>query len=84
MVQINRGPDADDQDFEASAFAMELLMPFDWIVRDSAGVDLCDDDGVARLAKRYRVPVTTMAVRIGEVRAEMAERTPSPNPQDER
>ncbi len=58
-------------DAEANAFAMELLIPFDWIVRDSAGLDLCDEDGVARLAKKYRVPVTTMAVRIGEIRAEL-------------
>ena len=84
MVQINQGLDIDDADAEANAFAMELLIPFDWIVRDSVGVDLCDEDGIARLAKRYRVPVTTMAVRIGEVRAEIAGYSPSPKPQEER
>lgn len=54
---------------EANAFAMELLMPHDWIVRDAANIDLCDDAAIAKLAKRYRVPAATMAIRIGEVRA---------------
>lgn len=58
----------EDQHIEANAFAMELLMPFDWVVRDCAGLDLADDDGVAKLAKRYRVPASVMAIRIGEVR----------------
>ena len=60
-----------DMEAEANAFAMELLMPFDWIVRDAANLDLDDEAAVARLAKRYRVSTTTMAIRIGEVRAEV-------------
>lgn len=59
------------QDAEANAFAMELLMPFDWIVRDANGIDLCDERAVAKLAKKYAVAPTVMAVRIGEVRREM-------------
>lgn len=62
---------AELQDAEANAFAMELLMPFDWIVRDANGLDLCDERGVEKLAKKYRVAATVMAVRIGEVRREM-------------
>lgn len=57
-----------DCEIEANAFAMELLMPFDWIVRDAVGIDLTDDAAVAKLAKRYQVPTVTMAARIGEVR----------------
>lgn len=53
---------------EANAFAMELLMPFDLILRDAANIDLCDDGAVEKLAKRYRVPVAAMAARISEVR----------------
>lgn len=64
----------DALDAEASAFAMELLMPFDWIVRDAAYIDLCDEEAVAKLAKKYRVPATAMAVRIGEVRIEALSR----------
>lgn len=56
---------------EANAFAMELLMPFDWIVRDASGIDLCDERAVEKLAKKYRVAPTVMAVRIGEVRREL-------------
>lgn len=52
---------------EANQFAMELLMPAEWIMRDAAGVDIADDEAVARLAKKYRVPVTAMAIRIGMV-----------------
>lgn len=66
------------QQVEANAFAMELLMPFDWIVRDAADLCLTDDDGIAKLAKRYRVPVSVMAVRLGEVRREL-EVTGDPN-----
>ena len=50
-------------------------MPFDWIVRDAAEIDLTDECAVERLAKKYRVPSVTMAVRIGEVRHEL-EATP--------
>lgn len=57
---------------EANAFAMELLMPFDWIKRDAVGIDLTDEVAVAKLAKKYRVPTVTMAVRIGEVREQAA------------
>lgn len=63
--------DNDLRDAEATAFAMELLMPFDWIVRDAADLDLTDERGVEKLAKRYRVPTPVMAIRIGEVRREM-------------
>lgn len=57
---------------EANAFAMELLMPFDWIVRDANGIDLCDDKAVTKLAKKYAVPPFTMAYRIGEVRSALS------------
>lgn len=66
-----RPTDHDVMDAEANAFAMELLMPFDWIVRDSAGIDICEDEAIAKLAKRYRVPASAMAIRIGEVRREL-------------
>lgn len=58
---------------EANAFAMELLMPAHLVLRDSANIDLCDDRAVEKLAKRYKVPTVTMAVRIGELRAMRAE-----------
>jgi|GEM_PF-6840777 len=61
-------------EIEANAFAMELLMPFDWIIRDAVGIDLTDEAAVAKLAKKYRVPAVTMAVRIGGLRAEVTAR----------
>lgn len=58
-------------EIEANAFAMELLMPFDWIARDAEGIDICDDRAVTKLAKKYAVPPFTMAYRIGEIRREL-------------
>lgn len=57
---------------EANAFAMELLMPFDWVVRDCQGLDVSDERAVAKLASKYKVAPTVMAMRIGQVRAELA------------
>lgn len=68
--------DADDlvsMNDEANTFAMELLMPAHLVLRDSAGLDICDDRAVERLAKRYRVSACVMAMRIGELRAQRAE-----------
>lgn len=56
-------------DFEANEFAMELLMPAEWVARDAAGLDLADDAGVQRLAQKYRVPTAAMALRLGAIRA---------------
>jgi len=56
---------------EANAFAMELLMPFDWVLKDCQGVDVSDERAVAKMASKYRVAPTVMAMRIGEVRARL-------------
>ncbi len=69
--------DLDAMNAEANAFAMELLMPFDWIVRDSAGLDLEDEKRLNALAKRYLVSPVVMAVRIGEVRAFLETQAPA-------
>ena len=58
-------------DQEANAFAMELLMPADWLRADIAklgGIDIEDDAALAKLAKKYRVSPQVMAIRIGELR----------------
>jgi Zn-dependent peptidase ImmA (M78 family) len=57
-----------DIEAEANEFAMELLMPSDWLladVRKMGGFDVCDDDKLAKLAKKYRVPVTLLTLRLG-------------------
>ena len=62
--------DCKDQDIEANAFAMELLMPEDFIRRDlekSGGIDLEDDAAIARMAKRYRVTPAAMIVRLSSL-----------------
>ncbi len=58
---------------EANAFAMELLMPADWVRREVAnlgGVDIEDDRKVAKLAKKFGVSAAVMVLRLGELSAE--------------
>lgn len=55
---------------EANLFAMELLMP-ERFVRDEVnklgGIDLADDEAMKGIAKKFRVNITLMAVRIGQL-----------------
>lgn len=59
-------------DSEANAFAFELLMPFDLVRKDIVGLDMCDEQSVAAIAKRYRVPTSVMAMRLEAVRSALA------------
>lgn len=55
---------------DANIFAMELLMPEHMLRRDIeriGGIDFEDETAVKRLAKKYRVSLTVMAVRIGQL-----------------
>ena len=57
---------------EANAFAMELLMPSEWLRADierMGGIDIEDDKKLMKLAKKYRVSLQVMAIRIGELRS---------------
>lgn len=59
-----------DIEAEANIFAMELLMPTDFLLRDLkqiGGIDLADDVQITKLAKKYRVAVSLMAIRIGQL-----------------
>lgn len=59
-----------DIEAEANTFSMELLMPTEFLLRDlkqMGGIDLTDDVQVEKLAKKYRVPVSMMAIRIGQL-----------------
>jgi Zn-dependent peptidase ImmA (M78 family) len=59
-----------DIEHEANIFAMELLMPTDFLLRDLkalGGIDIADDADVAKLAKKYRVSQGLMAIRIGQL-----------------
>ena len=61
------GPDIARMDAEANAFAMALLMPEHLVRKYAKGIDLFDDEAVGRLAKRFKVPVTVAAIRLGQV-----------------
>ncbi|MBN9535065.1 MAG: ImmA/IrrE family metallo-endopeptidase [Alphaproteobacteria bacterium] len=55
---------------EANAFAMELLMPEQFLRDDlkrMGGVDIEDSKTIAKLAKRYQVSAGAMILRIGQL-----------------
>ena len=59
-----------DMNDEANAFAMELLMPEHLLRADLqriGGVDIEDDRTLNRLAKKYRVSMPVMAMRLMEL-----------------
>lgn len=58
------------EEAEANHFAMCLLMPRDWVRRDiqtMGGIDPMDAKAIKKLADRYGVAPSLMAVRIGQV-----------------
>jgi len=58
------------EDAEANHFAMCLLMPRAFVeqeVRAMGGVDVADDAQMRVLARRFGVPVTLMAMRLGQL-----------------
>lgn len=61
-------PTIDPMEAEANAFAMELLMPEEWLRKDIAGgFDIEDDAKLKKLAKKYGVSMQVMALRIGQL-----------------
>lgn len=57
---------------EANYFAMCLLMPEEWLradVEKAGGIDIGDDAAMAKLAKRYKVSVALLAIRLGQIGA---------------
>ncbi len=57
-------------DAEANAFAMALLMPAEWLREDieaMGGIDVDDVAKMTKLAKRYRVSVPILTLRIGQL-----------------
>lgn len=61
---------AADMEGEANIFAMELLMPEHLLRKDIerlGGIDLEDESAIKTLARKYKVSLTVMAVRIGQL-----------------
>lgn len=60
----------DQADREATAFAMELLMPEQFIraeLSKSKSFDLMDTRALKKLADKFRVEPQIMAIRIGQL-----------------
>lgn len=59
-------------DREATAFALELLVPREWLLEDITKLgafDIEDEWKLKKLAARYRVSVPVMTFRLGQVLA---------------
>lgn len=57
-----KGIDADE--IEANNFAAELLMPEQWLAPLVEGVDVADDEGLAVVAKKFKVSVAALQFRL--------------------
>jgi Zn-dependent peptidase ImmA (M78 family) len=58
-----------EQEREANAFAMELLMPTAFLQAELAkmgGIDIEDNEKLAALAKRFRVSQQVMTIRLAK------------------
>ena len=58
------------EEAEANHFAMCLLMPREFVVREvqaMGGIDVGDDQAIAALARKFGVQQTVMAMRLGQL-----------------
>lgn len=56
-------------DREANEFSMQLLVPSDFLraeLTKIGGIDLEDDRAIAKLARKFRVSMQVMTLRIGQ------------------
>jgi len=60
----------EEMDAEANAFAMELLMPANFVrreVKKMGGIDIENEKKLKRLADKFRVSTAMMAIRLGQL-----------------
>lgn len=58
------------EDAEANLFAMELLMPEEFVrkaVRDMGGIDLANAKALKKLADKFKVDPGIMAISLGQL-----------------
>lgn len=61
----------DDMEREANYFAMCLLMPEEFVrseIKKIGTIDVVDGTGIEKLARKFRVSVPLMTVRIGQLK----------------
>jgi Zn-dependent peptidase ImmA (M78 family) len=59
-----RDGSVNDEEVDANAFAAELLMPTEFVSRDTQKLGLIDQQGLERLARRYQVSSRAMEIRL--------------------
>lgn len=57
-----------NEDFEATEFALELLMPSQRLLRDCTDIDILDAKSISKLAKKYGVSNEMIVYRMGQLR----------------
>lgn len=68
--ELHDSGDLANIDAEANQFAMELLMPADFVKTEIAKMknfDIEDDKALKKLADKFRVSPQIMAIRIGQL-----------------
>jgi Zn-dependent peptidase ImmA (M78 family) len=61
---------AETEDAEANLFAMELLMPEQFVRKEVSkikGFDILEDNHMKQLANKFKVPTSIMAIRFGQI-----------------
>lgn len=67
MTKPRREAEVEEQ--EANEFAMELLMPSEWLLRDCKGIELFDKKALKRVADKYKVDPEMIVYRMGQLNA---------------
>ena len=57
----------EEMDHEANYFAMCLLLPKDLVLKEVKQLDLCDDDGLKRISRKFGVSLTLMVLRLRDL-----------------
>ena len=58
----------EDMESEANRFAIELIMPEEFVLREiKGGINLFDENAIQALARKFKVTPYMMAARIGEL-----------------
>lgn len=55
------------QEAEANEFALELLMPTPLLRSYAEGLDLLDDNAIAKIANIFKISIPVLAFRLGQL-----------------
>jgi Zn-dependent peptidase ImmA (M78 family) len=65
-----------EEEAEANAFAMYLLVPDGLLEKERLDFDINDDKALKQLADKFRVPIFVMSIRLAQFSAKKKARKP--------